>query len=195
MPVDRPDPADDPDEPGHRRPPDDPQAPDAAPPLPLDQANRVAVHRANRAQVEQVYAAHQESARDDTPRRAADADADRGSWAEALPSLRAAWEEHQDRYPERERATPRTHTDGSWSSGETRRLTPEQNTEATKACADIHDEGERVILPAMRQIEAADPTRGLAGLEHMLKGGIASRRRSQSGSGTTQDLSTRQAAG
>ena len=170
MPVDRPDPADDPDESGHRRPPDDPQAPDAAARKPLDQANRVAVHRANQAHVEQVYAAHEESADDDTGGATADADAERGSWNEALPSLRAAWEQHQDRYPGRERATPRSHTDGSWSSGETRRLTPEQNTEATKACADIHDEGERVVFPAMRQIEAADPSRGLAGVEHMLKG-------------------------
>jgi hypothetical protein len=166
VPVDRPDPVDDPDEPGHRRPPDDPQASDAAPSLPLDQANRVDVHRANRAQVEQVYAASHRSARDGTCGATADADVDRSSWAEA----RAAWEHHQDRYPERERATPQTHADGSWSSGEARRLTPEQNTEATKACADIHDEGERLALPAMRQIEAADPTRALVGLEHMLKG-------------------------
>ena len=64
---------------------------------------------------------------------------------------------------------PETHIDGSWSSGETRRLTSEQNTEATKACADIHDEGERVVLPAMRHVEPADPNRRLAGLEHMLK--------------------------
>jgi hypothetical protein len=169
VPVDRPDPADDPGEPSHSRPSDNPPAPDAAPLSPLDQANRVAVHRANRAEVEQVYAFHQKSAPDDTPGATTDADTDRGSWAEALPSLRAAWGQHQARYPERERATPQTHTDGSWSSGETRRLTPEQNTEATKACADIHDEGERVALPAMRQIEAADPNRRLAGLEHMLK--------------------------
>ena len=168
MPVDRPNPADDPDEPNHHRSPDDPRAPDA-PSLPLDQANRVAVHRANRAQVEQVYAAHHESPRDGTRGETAQADDDRDSRTEALSSLRAAWEQHQVRYPEQERATPRTHTDGSWSSGETRRLTPEQNTEATKACADIHDEGERVTLPAMRQIEAADPNRRLAGLEHMLK--------------------------
>jgi hypothetical protein len=166
VPVDRPDPADDPDEPSHRRPPDDPQAPDAAPLKPLDQANRVAVHRANRAQVEQAYAVHEESAHDDTRGETADG----CSWDEALPSLQAAWEHHQDRYPERERATPRTHTDGSWSSGETRTLSPEQNAEATKACADIHDEGERVALPAMRQIEAADLSRRLAGVEHMLKG-------------------------
>jgi hypothetical protein len=169
VPVDRPNPADDPDEPNHHRSPDDPRAPDA-PSLPLDQANRVAVHRANRAQVEQVYAAHHESPRDGTRGETAQAEDDRDSRTEALPSLRAAWEQHQVRYPEQERATPRTHTDGSWSSGETRRLTPEQNTEATKVCADIHDEGERVALPAMRQIEAAEPNRRLAGLEHMLKG-------------------------
>jgi len=170
VPVDRPDPADDPDEPGHSRPPDASQAPDAAAVLPLDQANRIAVHRANQARVEQAYAARNGSAGDDTRGVTADADADRNSRAEALPPLRAAWEQHQDRYPERERATPHTHADGSWSSGETRRLTPEQNAEATKACADIHDEGKRVALPTMRQIEAADPERRLVGLEHMLKG-------------------------
>jgi hypothetical protein len=195
VPVDRPDPADDPDEPGHRRPPDDPRSPDAAPSLPLDQANRGVVHRANRAQVEQVYAAHHESAPDGTCGAAAHPDGDRDSWTEALPSLRAAWEEHQDRYPEQERATPRTHADGSWSSGEARRLTPEQNTEATKACADVHGEGERVTLPALRQIEAADPNRGLVGLEHMMKEAdrlkekIAERLRYNPG------LSPRQAAG
>jgi hypothetical protein len=170
VPVDRPDPADDPDEPGHGRAPDDPQASDAAPPLPLDQASRIAAHHANQTRVEQAYAASNETAGDDTRGAAADADVDRSSWAEALPSLRAAWERHQDRYPERERATPQTHPDGSWSSGETRRLTPEQNAEATKACADIHDEGKRNALPDMQQLEAADSNRRLVGLEHMLKG-------------------------
>jgi len=166
VPVDRPDPADDPDEPGHRRPPDDPRAPDASPSPPLDQTDRAALHRASRAQVERIYAASHGSARDGTCGATADADANCGAWAEA----RAAWKHHQDRYPERERVTPQTHPDGSWSSGEARRLTPEQNTEATKACADIHDEGERVALPALRHIEAADPNRCLVGLEHMLKG-------------------------
>jgi len=169
VPVDRPDPADGPDEPGHRRPPDHSQDPGAASPRPLDEANRVVAQRANRAEVDQVYAAHKVTEHNDTRSTTANADANRGSWNEALPSLRAAWQEHQDRYPEPERATSRTHPDGSWSSGETRTLTPEQNAEATKACADIHDEGERVILPAVRQIEAADPSRGLAGVEHMLK--------------------------
>jgi hypothetical protein len=196
VPVDRPDPADDPDEPSPSRPPDGRQPPDgpeqsdATPPLPLARANLDAVHRAHRAQVERIYAAHR-----DGPRNAgAAADAERDPSAEALPSLRAAWEEHQDRYPERERATLRTHTDGSWSSGETRRLTPDQNTEATKACADIHDEGERVILPAMRQIEAADPGRRLAGLEHMLKGEDRLKEKIAERLRYNPDLSPRQAA-
>jgi hypothetical protein len=170
VPVDRPDPADDPDQPGQDHRADDPRAPDVAARLPLDHANRVAVHRANQAQVEQAYSAGHGRAGDDIRGGTPDAGVDRSSCAEALPSLRAAWEQHQDRYPERERAAPQTHTDGSWSSGETRRLTPEQNAEATKACADIHDEGRRVALPAMRQIEAANPDCRLAGLEHMLKG-------------------------
>jgi len=170
VPVDRPDPADDPAQPGQDHRADDPRAPDVAARLPLDHANRVAVHRANQAQVEQAYSAGHGRAGDDIRGGTPDAGVDRSSWAEALPSLRAAWVQHEDRYPERERAAPQTHADGSWSSGETRKLTPEQNAEATKACADIHDEGRRVALLAMRQIEAANPDCRLAGLEHMLKG-------------------------
>ena len=113
MPVDRPDPADDPAEPGHRPPPDDSQAPDADPLKPLDQADRVAVHRAHQAKVERVYAAHEERAHKDTRIATARAGADRDSWDEAFPSLRAAWEQHQHRYPEGQRVTPRTHADGS----------------------------------------------------------------------------------
>ncbi|HEX3715245.1 MAG TPA: hypothetical protein VHV09_20800, partial [Trebonia sp.] len=67
-------------------------------------------------------------------------------------------------------AAPRTEPDGSWVCGEHRRLDPEQNNEATKAHADLADEAERHILPAMRRIEAAGPERNLAGLEHMVKG-------------------------
>lgn len=96
--------------------------------------------------------------------------ADRDAWAEAVPRLRVAWEEHKERYPERMRASPRTETDGSWVCGEYRRLDPEQNAEASKAHADLADEADRDILPALRRIEAADPERKLAGLEHMVKG-------------------------
>jgi hypothetical protein len=96
--------------------------------------------------------------------------ADRGAWAEAAPRLRAGWEEHKERYPERERASPRTEADGSWVGGDYRRLDPEQNTEAGKAHADLADEAGRHILPALRRVEGADPERELAGLEHMVKG-------------------------
>src|SRR5579859_3018965 len=61
------------------------------------------------------------------------AHAARQAWAEAVPRLRAAWEEHKQRYPERSHALPRTQPDGSWVADANRSLTPEQNAEATKA--------------------------------------------------------------
>jgi hypothetical protein len=198
MPVDRLDPADDPDEPGRREPSDGPQPSDdpgpsgADPSLPLDPVDSDAVHHAYRVQVERIYAVHRENTRDATP--AGDTDADRDPWAEALPSLRAAWQEHEDQYPERARATPLTHMDGSWSSGETRRLTPGQNSEATRACADIHDEGERVVFPAMLQIEAAGSTGQLVGLEHRLKGEDRLKEKIAERLRYSPDLSPRQAA-
>jgi hypothetical protein len=96
--------------------------------------------------------------------------AGRDAWAKAAPELRAAWEEHKQRYPERSHAMPQTQPDGSWVAEGDRRLSPEQNSEASKCCADLRDEADAVILPAMRRVEAADPERHLAGLEHMVKG-------------------------
>ncbi|HEY7275531.1 MAG TPA: hypothetical protein VH594_06180 [Trebonia sp.] len=94
----------------------------------------------------------------------------RDAWAEAVPDLRAAWENHKQRYPERLRLTPHTTADGSWVAGPHWRLSPERNVEASKACADIADEGRRDILPALKRVEFAEEGRCLAGLEHMLKG-------------------------
>jgi hypothetical protein len=97
-------------------------------------------------------------------------DTARGSWTEVLPDLRGGWEKHVEKYPEGERPVPRTLPDGSWTDGSDRRLTPEQNADASGACADIRKEGREAILPVMRRIEATDPNRHLAGLKHMLKG-------------------------
>jgi hypothetical protein len=91
-------------------------------------------------------------------------------WDRAVPELQAAWEDHKHRYPERSRAMPQTQPDGSWVAEGNRRLSPEQNAESSKCCADLRDEADQVILPAMRRVEAADPDRHLAGLEHMVKG-------------------------
>jgi hypothetical protein len=120
----------------------------------VSREEQAAAHARNRQDVEAAYQAA----------------ADRGAWAEAAPRLRAEWEEHKDSYPERVRASPRTEADGTWVCGEYRRLDPEQNTEASKAHADLADEAGRHILPALQRIEAADPERKLAGLEHMVKG-------------------------
>jgi hypothetical protein len=94
----------------------------------------------------------------------------RDAWAGAVTELRAEWEEHEQRFPERSRLTPTAQSDGGWLADEDRGLTPEQNADASKACEDIRAEGKEVILPAMQRVEAADPDRHLAGLEHMLKG-------------------------
>ena len=64
----------------------------------LDPVARIAEHAGHRATVEGVYAAA------------------RAGWADAVPGLRSAWERHEEKYPERERATPRTHHDGSWAA-------------------------------------------------------------------------------
>jgi hypothetical protein len=126
-----------------------PDSADAAPPL--NAAERAAEHARYRARVEDYGSA-------------------KDAWAEAAPGLHAAWERHVEKYPERERPAPRTQPDGSWVADGGRRLSPEQNAEASKACADIRDEGEQVVLPAMQRVEAADPERHLAGLDNMLKG-------------------------
>ena len=94
----------------------------------------------------------------------------RDAWAEAVPDLRAAWEDHKQRYPERLRPAPSATADGGWVAGPHRRLSPEQNAEASKACADLADEGRRDILPALKRVESEEPGRHLAGLKHMLKG-------------------------
>ena len=136
----------------------EPEAPDATvrpeEKAPVSRADQIAAHLQYRETVSVTV-------------RAADG---RAAWAQALPELRAAWAEHKERYPERTRAAPRTEPDGSWTSGEHRRLDPEQNTEATKAHADLADEAGQHILPALRRVEAADPDRQLAGLKHMVKG-------------------------
>jgi hypothetical protein len=92
------------------------------------------------------------------------------TWAEAVPGLRIAWEQYRERFPEQTRPAPHTLPDGGWVADGNRRLTPEQNAEAGKACADLRDEADQFTLPAMRRVEAASPDGRLVGLDHMLKG-------------------------
>src|SRR6201999_257763 len=82
----------------------------------------------------------------------------------------AEWAEHQRRFPAPDRQPASTQPDGSWHGDGGRRLSPEQNAEADKCAADLRDEARQAIRPAMQRVEAADPDRRLAGLEHMLKG-------------------------
>jgi hypothetical protein len=149
VPIDHAAPADDPAPPDRPRPPDTPQSPDK-PPRPADAADRAAAHHAYRAKVDQAYAADR-------------------SWTEAVPSLRAAWEKHQEQYPERGRPTPHTHPDNSWSSGD-RKLSPDQNAAVDRNCATIQEIGARDIVPKMLALESQVPDRHLVGFDHHIKG-------------------------
>ncbi len=179
MPIDYHDPADGPDAPrqSDRTPPPDGHRTVDIPPAPSDPAELDAIHRDHRARVERAYAT-----------------ADRDAWSRAVPGFRADWEEHEARYPDQDRPTPQTHPDGSWSSGDSHKLSPDQNAEVNWGYARVREIGERDILPGMLAVEAADPTRRLAGLDHYIKGEdrlkekVADRVRSTPGLTPTQAL-------
>jgi hypothetical protein len=134
--------------------------------VPTSGEQRAAASRRYQGTVDHAYDVARVEAADAEPEGGEARDA----WADALPGLRAAWEKHEQDYPERTRPAPHSQTDGGWLGDGGRRLSPEQNAEASKACEDIRAEGREVILPAMERVEAADPDRRLAGREHMLKG-------------------------
>jgi hypothetical protein len=94
----------------------------------------------------------------------------RDAWTQAVPGLRAEWAAHKQRYPDQPPEAAVSEPDGSWRGNGGRRLSPEQNAEASKCAADLRDEARQTIRPAVDRVAAADPDRKLAGLEHMLKG-------------------------
>jgi hypothetical protein len=94
------------------------------------------------------------------------------SWDGIASQLRDAWADHEKKWPspERPRESPQPDIPGAWRGDGGRYLDPGANAEVDRGCARIHEAGENVITPALRQIEAQDPERKLAGLEHHLKG-------------------------
>ena len=83
-------------------------------------------------------------------------DAARERWEEAKPGFRAEWAAHKRGHP----APP----DDSPAIDEPARRQVEAG------CKRIRETEETIVTPAMRRIEAADPDRHLAGLEHRRKG-------------------------
>ena len=93
-------------------------------------------------------------------------------WDEAVPAMQEAWKKHEKKWPLPERTGPTVHpeTPGAWRGDGGRYLALDANAEVTRGCARIREVGETVITPAMHRIEAEDPDRHLAGLDHRLKG-------------------------
>lgn len=92
------------------------------------------------------------------------------AWAAVVPEFRAAWGEHERRYPRPERSEPSVRADGSWQGDGALKLSPDQNVEVDRYCARSHEVGKNVIEPAMSRIEAQDSSRHLEGLGNYLKG-------------------------
>ncbi|MGD0559650.1 MAG: hypothetical protein ABSA93_32365 [Streptosporangiaceae bacterium] len=79
-------------------------------------------------------------------------------WETAAARFAERWSAHERDYPRPADAdTPR-------------RLAPDADAEVDRACDRIRDVEQRVITPAMREIETEDPDRSLVGLDHRLKG-------------------------
>jgi hypothetical protein len=93
-----------------------------------------------------------------------------GSWEEGAAGFRAEWSEYEGRHPQQERPVPQSPPDGSWSCGDARKLTPDQNAEVSSGYARIREIGERDVVPGILAVEAADSSRVLAGFEHHIKG-------------------------
>ena len=95
----------------------------------------------------------------------------RDAWAEALPELRAEWERHEQRFPERTRAAPGCPSRRRLAGRREPEAHPgaERGRRARPARTSAPRAG-RSSCPRCERVEAADPDRRLAGLEHMLKG-------------------------
>ena len=93
------------------------------------------------------------------------------AWDGAVPELRGIWEKIKAKYGYTERSVSVAQpTDGSWRGEGGRKLDSAQNAEVDRGYARIRDVGERTIIPALRAVEAEDPTRHLAGFDHRFKG-------------------------
>lgn len=96
----------------------------------------------------------------------------RDGWDSAVLRFREKWAEHQERWPASTRHAADWPDDppGSWRGDSGRYLDPADNAEVERRCERVAEAERTTISPAMRAIEAADPTRELVGWEHRLKG-------------------------
>ncbi len=108
-------------------------------------------------------------------------DGETRTWAEALPGLRARWEDHLQRWPpaegkpaegkpaEGKPAGRAGDEPGSWRGDAGQYLNAEENLVAGHALDRVR-EAEPTVTRALRAVEAAVPGSRLVGLEHRLKG-------------------------
>lgn len=77
--------------------------------------------------------------------------------------------EGQSASPERTSPSPQPDVPGAWRGDGGRYLAPDANAEISKGRERIHEIGKNDIVPPIREIEAEDPGRHLAGFESRFK--------------------------
>jgi hypothetical protein len=96
---------------------------------------------------------------------------DRDRWSAVVTEFHQTWANYTRDHPAREPSPSRDQLDdGSWSGTGNRHLDQHANSAVDRGCDRVRETEETTITPAMRRIEAEDPTRHLVGLEHRLKG-------------------------
>ena len=95
----------------------------------------------------------------------------RADWPCAAERFRAEWAEHERKWPSPAEESIDTSSDppGSWRGTSGRYLDNEANAQVDERCDRIAEAEREVISPAMREVEACDQSRDLAGFEYRLK--------------------------
>jgi len=124
------------------------------------------------------------------------ADGRESGWDDAVLRFRERWAEHQERWPASGRDAVDRSTDppGSWRGDSGRYLDAADNAEVDSRCERIAEAERTTISPAMRAIEAADPSRELVGWDHRLKGPDRTKEKIAETLAEQPDLTAREAA-
>ena len=101
--------------------------------------------------------------------------------------LRQAWAAHEAKWPLAERpvAPPQPDTPGAWHGDGGRHLSPDANAEISQGCEKIRENGETVIIPTLRRIEAEEAGR------HLPRGDLSVHRRQRSSAHSTTESTGR----
>jgi hypothetical protein len=87
-------------------------------------------------------------------------------WQSAIDKFNERWAEHESRWPDK----PADSRPDDATRGLKEKVDADASLEVDRGCDRIRDNEQRIITPAMREVDAEDSSRELVGLDHRLKG-------------------------